>query len=134
MAMKIDYEFIKSEEAKQIYIALERKRLLKEDYEFDYDLNKVFIFKDEEKKKMVERFIFEAKVPYLAFETIEKKFIDMDYRRLKSLLDSAMELKMSIDPDSIYEKWLVESRALKFECMYLYYNEKDPKDYLMGII
>ncbi len=30
MAIKIDYDFIKSEEAKQIYIKLERERMLKE--------------------------------------------------------------------------------------------------------
>jgi hypothetical protein len=133
MAIKIDYEFIKSEEAKEIFTWLERKRMLEEDYACGYDLDEVFIFKDEEKKKMVERFIFEAKVPYQAFQTIEKRFIDIDYRRFKTLLDSAMELKMSIDPDYIYEKWLVESRALKFECMYLSHNEKDPTKYLMGI-
>ncbi len=30
MAIKIDYDFIKSEEAKQIYIKLGRERMLKE--------------------------------------------------------------------------------------------------------
>ena len=61
MAIKIDYDFIKSEEAKQIYIKLERERMLKEKYEDDEDdLDSIFTFEDEEKKKMVERFVFEA--------------------------------------------------------------------------
>lgn len=124
MAVEIDYDFIKTEEAKLIYIGLERKRMLEEDYECD--LNSIIVFKDEEKKKMVERFIFEATVPYRAFETIEKKFIDLDYKHVKSLLNHAMELKMSIDPDYIYEKWLTESRALRYEFMWLRYNDEDP--------
>lgn len=73
MAIKIDYDFIKSEEAKQIYIKLERERMLKEKYEDDEDdLDSIFTFEDEEKKKMVERFVFEARVPYQGFETVEK--------------------------------------------------------------
>lgn len=131
MAVEIDYDFIKTEEAKKIYIVLERKRMLKEDCEYDLDIDSIIGFKDEEKKKMVERFIFEATVPYQLFESIEKKFIDLDYRRVKSLLNSAMELKMKIDPDYIYEKWLVESHALRYEFMWLRYNDKDPLEYLM---
>lgn len=134
MAVEIDYDFIKTEEAKMIYIVLERKRMLKEDCEYDLDIDSIIGFKDEEKKKMVERFIFEATVPYQAFESIEKKFIDLDYRRVKSLLDSAMELKMRIDPDYIYEKWLVESRALRYEFMWLRYNDKDPLEYFMSVM
>lgn len=134
MAVEIDYDFIKTEEAKLIYIGLERKRLFKEDCEYDLDIDSIIGFKDEEKKKMVERFIFEATVPYQLFESIEKKFIDLDYRRVKSLLDSAMELKMRIDPDYIYEKWLVESRALRYEFMWLRYNDKDPLEYFMSVM
>lgn len=131
MAVEIDYDFIKTEEAKLIYIGLERKRLFKEDCEYDLDIDSIIGFKDEEKKKMVERFIFEATVPYQVFEGIEKKFIDLGYRRVKSLLNSAMELKMRIDPDYIYEKWLVESRALRYEFMWLRYNDKDPLECFM---
>lgn len=134
MAVEIDYDFIKTEEAKLIYIGLERKRMLKEDCECDLDVDSIIGFKDEEKKKMVERFIFEATVPYQLFESIEKKFIDLDYRRVKSLLDSAMELKMRIDPDYIYEKWLVESQALRYEFMWLRYNDKDPLEYFMSVM
>lgn len=131
MAVEIDYDFIKTEEAKKIYIVLESKRMLKEDCEYDLDIDSIIGFKDEEKKKMVERFIFEATVPYQLFESIEKKFIDLGYRRVKSLLNSAMELKMKIDPDYIYEKWLVETRALRYEFMWLRYNDEDPLEYLM---
>lgn len=134
MAVEIDYDFIKSEEAKKIYIVLERKRLFKEDCEYDLDIDSIIGFKDEEKKKMVEEFIFEATVPYQVFEGIEKKFIDLGYRRVKSLLNSAMELKMRIDPDYIYEKWLVESRALRYEFMWLRYNDKDPLEYFMSVM
>lgn len=134
MAVEIDYDFIKTEEAKLIYIGLERKRLFKEDCEYDLDIDSIIGFKDEEKKKMVERFIFEATVPYQVFEGIEKKFIDLGYRRVKSLLNSAMELKMRIDPDYIYEKWLVESRALRYEFMWLRYNDKDPLEYFMSVM
>lgn len=134
MAVEINYDFIKTEEAKLIYILLERKRMLKEDCEYDLDIDSIIGFKDEEKKKMVERFIFEATVPYQLFESIEKKFIDLDYRRVKSLLNSAMELKMRIDPDYIYEKWLVESQALRYEFMWLRYNDKDPLEYFMSIM
>ena len=134
MAVEINYAFIKTEEAKLIYILLERKRMLKEDCEYDLDIDSIIGFKDEEKKKMVERFIFEATVPYQLFESIEKKFIDLDYRRVKSLLNSAMELKMRIDPDYIYEKWLVESQALRYEFMWLRYNDKDPLEYFMSIM
>lgn len=131
MAVEIDYDFIKTEEAKLIYIGLEGKRMLKEDCECDLDVDSIIGFKDEEKKKMVERFIFEATVPYQLFESIEKKFIDLDYRRVKSLLDSALELKMRIDPDYIYEKWLVESHALRYQFMWLRYNDKNPLKFFM---
>lgn len=134
MVVEIDYDFIKTEEAKLIYIGLERKRMFKEDCEYDLDIDSIIGFKDEEKKKMVERFIFEATVPYQLFESIEKKFIDLDYRRVKSLLNSAMELKMRIDPDYIYEKWLVESSALRYEFMWLRYNDKDPLEYFMSVM
>ena len=134
MAVEIDYDFIKTEEAKLYYIGLERKRMFKEDCEYDLDIDSIIGFKDEEKKKMVERFIFEATVPSQVFEGIEKKFIDLGYRRVKSLLNSAMELKMRIDPDYIYEKWLVESRALRYEFMWLRYNDKDPLEYFLSVM
>lgn len=71
--MKFDYDFIKSEEAKEIYLKLEKRRMFKKYSGWnDSTLDKIFIFEDEEKKKMVERFIFEAKVPYQGFETVEK--------------------------------------------------------------
>ena len=133
MAVEIDYDFIKTEEAKLIFIGLEGKRMLKEDCECDLDIDSIITFKDEEKKKMVERFISEATVPYQVFESIEKKFIDLGYRRVKSLLNSAMELKMRIDPDYIYEKWLAESRALRYEFMWLRYNDKDPLKTFMDV-
>lgn len=65
--MGIDYDFIKTEEAKQIFIKLEKKRMLLEDYECgpngrDYDLDNIFTFEDEEKKEMVERFLLRNKV------------------------------------------------------------------------
>lgn len=125
------YDFIKSEEAKQIFIKLERKRMLKEDYGCDDDLDSIFIFEDEEKKKMVERFIFEAKVPYQGFETIkkiEKGSLEINLSRFKDLYHSTMVLKRELDPDYIYDKWLVESRKLKNICGYLQYNDEDPTD------
>lgn len=133
MAIKIDYDFIKSEEAKQIYIQLERERMLKE--ESEDDLDSVFTFEDEEKKKMVERFVFEARVPYQGFETvekIEKGRLEVNLRRAKDLINSTMDLKMEIDPDYIYDTWLVESRKLKQKCWFLEWNVEDPVKFLMG--
>lgn len=121
--MEIDYEFIKSEEAKEIYIKLEKRRMFKEYSRWDdRDLDKYFIFEDEEKKKMVERFVFEAKVPYQGFESVEKVekgSFETDMSRFKDLFNSTMELKEDLDPDYVYDKWLVESRKLKRECSYL---------------
>lgn len=133
MAIKIDYDFIKSEEAKQIYIQLERERMLKE--ESEDDLDSVFTFEDEEKKKMVERFVFEARVPYQGFETvekIEKGRLEVNLRHAKDLINSTMDLKMEIDPDYIYDTWLVESRKLKQKCWFLEWNVEDPVKFLMG--
>lgn len=136
MAIKIDYDFIKSEEAKQIYIKLERERMLKEKYVDDEDdLDSIFTFEDEEKKKMVERFIFEARVPYQGFETvekIEKGRLEVNLRHAKDLINSTMDLKMEIDPDYIYDTWLVESRKLKQKCWFLEWNVEDPVKFLMG--
>ena len=39
-----------------------------------------------------------------------------------------MVLKRELDPDYIYDKWLVESRKLKNICGYLQYNGEDPTD------
>lgn len=130
MAIKIDYDFIKSEEAKQIYIQLERERMLKE--KCDDDLDGIFTFEDEEKKKMVERFIFEAKVPYQVFESFEKRPLEMDLRRRRDLLNSAMDLKTKIDPDYIYDLWLVESRKLKNGCLFLENDWDETIKFLMG--
>lgn len=136
MAIKIDYDFIKSEEAKQIYIKLERERMLKEKCEDDEDdLDSIFTFEDEEKKKMVERFVFEARVPYQGFETvekIEKGRLEVNLRHAKDLINSTMDLKMEIDPDYIYDTWLVESRKLKQKCWFLEWNVEDPVKFLMG--
>lgn len=136
MAIKIDYDFIKSEEAKQIYIQLERERMLKEKYVDDEDdLDSIFTFEDEEKKKMVERFVFEARVPYQGFETvekIEKGRLEVNLRHAKDLINSTMDLKMEIDPDYIYDTWLVESRKLKQKCWFLEWNVEDPVKFLMG--
>lgn len=121
--MEIDYNFIKSEEAKQIYVQLEKRRMFKEYSRWDdRDLDKYFIFEDEEKKKMVERFVFEAKVPYQGFESVEKVekgSFETDMSRFKDFFNSTMELKKDLDPDYVYDKWLVESRKLKHECIYL---------------
>lgn len=55
--MEIDYyDFIKSEEAKEIYLKLEKRRMFK-DYSGwdDPHLDKFFIFEDEEKKVKLEK-------------------------------------------------------------------------------
>lgn len=134
--MEIDYNFIKSEEAKEIYIKLEKRRMFKEYSRWDdRDLDKYFIFEDEEKKKMVERFVFEAKVPYQGFESVEKVekgSFETDLSRFKDLFNSTMELKKDLDPDYVYDKWLVESRKLKRECSYLRNCGKNLSELLTG--
>lgn len=124
--MEIDYDFIKSEEAKEIYIKLEKRRMFKEYSKWDdRDLDKFFIFEDEEKKKMVERFVSEAEVTYQVFrivgkvEKVEKGPLEFYSGHFKDLLNSALELKRNLDPDYVYDKWLVESHKLKYECIYL---------------
>ena len=77
--MGIDYDFIKTEEAKQIFIKLEKKRMLLEDYECgpngrDYDLDNIFTFEDEEKKEMVERFLLRNKVISGCITDVEKYY------------------------------------------------------------
>lgn len=134
--MKIDYEFIKSEEAKEIYIKLEKRRMFK-DYSGwdDPRLDKFFIFEDEEKKKMVESFVFEAKVPYQGFETVEKfekGSLEMDLGRFKNLLNSITQLKEDLDPDYVYDKWLVEYRKLEHEYIYLQHNGTNLSELLTG--
>lgn len=134
--MKIDYEFIKSEEAKEIYIKLEKRRMFK-DYSGwdDPRLDKFFIFEDEEKKKMVERFVLEAKVPYQGFETVEKfekGSLEMDLGRFKKLLNSITQLKEDLDPDYVYDNWLVEYRKLEHEYIYLQHNGINLSELLTG--
>lgn len=136
MAMKIDYDFIKSEEAKEIYLKLEKRRMFKKYSGWnDSTLDKIFIFEDEEKKKMVERFIFEAKVPYQGFETvekIEKGSLEMDLARFNDLLNSIMQLKKDLDPDYVYDHWLVEYRKLKHEYIHLQNNDVNLSRLLTG--
>ena len=53
-------------------------------------------------------------------------------RHAKDLINSTMDLKMEIDPDYIYDTWLVESRKLKQKCWFLEWNVEDPVKFLMG--
>lgn len=134
--MKFDYDFIKSEEAKEIYLKLEKRRMFKEYSGWDDPhLDKFFIFEDEEKKKMVERFVLEAKVPYQGFETVEKfekGSLEMDLGRFKNLLNSITQLKEDLDPDYVYDKWLVEYRKLEHEYIYLQHNGTNLSELLTG--
>lgn len=136
--MEIDYDFIKSEEAKRIFIKLEKKRMLLEDYECgpdgrDYDLDNVFTFEDEEKKEMVERFILRGKVISQSIDDAEKNYIVWSDKRISEVINQSIGLKKTIDPEYIYETWLVESRKLKNECLFLEYNDEDPVKFLMGM-
>ena len=134
--MGIDYDFIKTEEAKQIFIKLEKKRMLLKDYECDsddYDLDNIFTFEDEEKKEMVERFILRGKVISLTIADAEKHYIDWSNKRIGEVVADAMGLKNIIDPEYIYETWLAESRKLKNECLFVeFVEDKNPIDYLIG--
>lgn len=136
--MEIDYNFIKSEEAKQIYVQLEKKRMLLEDYECgpngrDYDLDNIFTFEDEEKKEMVERFLLRNEVISQSIADVEKYHIDWPDKRTRDVVTQSIGLKKTIDPEYIYETWLVESRKLKNECLFLEYNDEDPIKFLMEI-
>lgn len=137
--MGIDYDFIKTEEAKQIFIKLEKKRMLLKDYECgpdgrDYDLDNIFTFEDEEKKEMVERFLLRNKVISGCITDVEKYYINWSDKRISEVVTQSIGLKKTIDPEYIYETWLVESRKLENECLFVRYSkDEDPVKYLMGV-
>ena len=84
---------------------------------------------------MVERFVLEAKVPYQGFETVEKfekGSLEMDLGRFKKLLNSITQLKEDLDPDYVYDKWLVEYRKLEHEYIYLQHNGINLSELLTG--
>lgn len=136
--MGIDYDFIKTEEAKQIFIKLEKKRMLLEDYECgpngrDYDLDNIFTFEDEEKKEMVERFLLRNKVISGCITDVEKYYNNWSDKRISEVVTQSIGLKKTIDPEYIYETWLVELHKLKNECLFVRYSkDEDPVKYLMG--
>ena len=86
--MEIDYNFIKSAEAKQIYIAIIVRKFLKEFYDYsEKEMNKVIKFKDLDKKLMVEVFMDECQKIRNDFDYASMKFqenqaqlfLDRDY-------------------------------------------------------
>lgn len=138
--MEIDYNFIKSEEAKQIYIAIIVRKFLKEFYDYsEKEMDKVIKFKDLDKKLMVEVFMDECQKLRTDFDYASMKFqenqaqcfLDRDYfLNLKKLLDELYALKTSRDPEYMYEKLFAEqTRQFDFftkNC--LYDGDEDPAE------
>ena len=107
------YDFIKSDEAKDIFLNLEKEKWLKESEQYHYeeeDLKKHFSY-DEEKKSIVEDFMFHCKLRHTAlkiFREHEKNSTYLDFNKLKSNIIEAISSKKNIDPEYIYEHWQVE--------------------------
>ena len=56
----------------------------------------------------------------------------MDLGRFKDLLNSITQLKKDLDPDYVYDKWLVEYRKLEHEYIFLQHNGENLSELLTG--
>ncbi|HGD5216046.1 TPA: hypothetical protein ACI5GD_002018 [Streptococcus pneumoniae] len=114
---KKHYDFIKTDEARDIFLNLEKKKWLIEEYGVDEDSSVLEHFSfDEEKRKIVENFCSDNAVCKKARKLFKEQLfsyafynpvIEPYFKREERFLDM-LKTKNEIDPEYIYEKWQVE--------------------------
>lgn len=83
---------------------------------------------------MVERFLLRNKVISGCITDVEKYYNNWSDKRISEVVTQSIGLKKTIDPEYIYETWLVESCKLENECLFVRYSkDEDPVKYLMGV-
>lgn len=137
------YDFIKSNEAKDIFLKLEKEKYLREGdendgVEFYYeeeDFKKYFSYDDEEKKSIVKDFMFGNMVCQESMETLRELENNCSYERFyrdfdefQSELIKTLSLKKDLDPEYIYEHWQVEKLRF-FNEMYRVCKDKNNEKY-----
>ena len=108
---KKHYDFIKSDEAKEIFLNLEKENWLikAQGYEKE-DLQDRFVF-DEEKKAIVKSFISDCAVCKGANMILRQQqdyFSYKDFNKFMPELVENLSLKKELDPDYVFEHWQVE--------------------------
>lgn len=109
------YDFIKSDEAKEIFLNLKKEEWLNKNQGYDKeDLRKYFSY-DEEKKSIVKDFILPCSVCQDHIENLRKHEKNRSYERYYRDLDEfqsefvkTISLKKGLDPEYIYEHWQAE--------------------------
>ena len=108
---KKHYDFIKSDEAKDIFLNLEKEEWLRvnQDYQ-EEDLREIFSY-DEEKKSIVKHFMLVGITCQDSLEILReqnKHSSYRDYHKFTSDFLRTLSLKKDLDPEYIYEHWQVE--------------------------
>ena len=108
---KKHYDFIKSDEAKDIFLNLEKEEWLRvnQDYQ-EEDLREIFSY-DEEKKSIVKHFMRIGITCQDSMEILReqnKHSSYRDYHKFTSDFLRTLSLKKDLDPEYIYEHWQVE--------------------------
>lgn len=107
------YDFIKSDEAKDIFLNLEKEKYLKESEQYHYeeeDLKRYFSY-DEEKKSIVESFMRICRIAQMNIRFSrenEEALSEHNFNKFKSNLIERLSSKNYLDPEYIYEHWQVE--------------------------
>lgn len=108
---KKHYDFIKSDEAKDIFLNLEKENWLKVNQDYDEeDLREIFSY-DEEKKSIVKHFMLVGITCQDSMEILReqnKHSSYRDYHKFTSDFLRTLSLKKDLDPEYIYEHWQVE--------------------------
>ena len=108
---KKHYDFIKSDEAKDIFLNLEKANWLKVNQDYDEeDLREIFSY-DEEKKSIVKDFMLVGITCQDSMEILReqnKHSSYRDYHKFTSDFLRTLSLKKDLDPEYIYEHWQVE--------------------------
>lgn len=108
-AIEENYDFLKSDEAKQIFLNLEKVEYVQEEEILDEDdfveWRDSMLPTDDEKQSLVEHLVTLGWGMQRGMESNEEKNNNKD-------LLLALKLKEEIDPDYIYENWLYEKEKM----------------------
>lgn len=128
------YDFIKSDEAKDIFLNLEKEKYLKSEQNFEEEVLRKHFSYDEEKKSIVESFMIdcflcqEHRGNFLKLEQEHENLLKLshpDFPDLeKAQLVQNLNRKKNIDPEYIYEHWQVEKLRF-FDEMYMFFEHKE---------
>lgn len=108
------YDFIKSDEAKEIFLNLKKEIWLKSNFYDEEDLKRHFSY-DEEKKDIVEHFALlcsgwgdRIKISRKQEYQNRMKLSYQDFEKFESEFVNQLSMKKKLDPEYIYEHWQAE--------------------------